>query len=220
MPEERVPYRCALCKFRCQDALTLQKHLTAYTRHVEAETKLGFKPTYLQILKRSNNPIYVTEDDLFALQTGQPGIVSGSSLSEDENPLPDWMSGAVPEYIPTAKATLDCDVNDFNIGSLGDWETSVYQNSRSSEMMLAQLLQIGTPNPFMSTPKQVRVAVSAPSSVDVVNVLPTLNDRQDPMFSGLDGDITVEQLSLPPGIGGIEVALQTEGPRAVEDKTT
>jgi len=72
----------------------------------------------------------------------------------------------------------------------------------------------------MSTPKQIRVAVSAPSSVDVVNVLPTLNDRQDPLFSGLDGDITVEPLSLPPGIGGIEVALQTEGPRPVEEKTT
>ena len=219
VPEERVPYRCSLCKFRCQDALTLQRHLTAYARHVEAETKLGFKPTYLQILKRSNNPIFVTEDDLFALQPGPPGIVSGSSLSEDENPLPDWMSCAVPEYIPTAKTTLECDLNEFNVGSLSDWEPSVFQNNRSSEMMLAQPLQMGTPNPFMTTPKQTRVVASAPSTVDIVNVLPTLNDRQDPLFSGLDGDSAVEPLSLPPGIGGIEVALQTES-HPVEDKTT
>ena len=99
VPEERVPYRCELCKFRYQDAQTFQKHLTAYARHVEAETKLGFKPTYLQILKRSNNPTYVTKYDRFALQTGQPGIITGSSLSEEEKTLHDWMSSAVPEYI-------------------------------------------------------------------------------------------------------------------------
>ena len=34
VPDERIPYSCALCKFRCHDAQTPQKHLTAYARHV------------------------------------------------------------------------------------------------------------------------------------------------------------------------------------------
>jgi len=56
-------------------------------------------------LKRSNNPTYVTEYDPFALQTDQPGIITGSSLSEDEKPLPDWMSSAVPEYLVTSSSS-------------------------------------------------------------------------------------------------------------------
>ncbi|KAH3827644.1 hypothetical protein DPMN_129584 [Dreissena polymorpha] len=60
IPLDRVPYHCTLCGFRCQDRATLDQHVTRYARHVAEERKLG-PVNYAAVLRKSENPIFVTE---------------------------------------------------------------------------------------------------------------------------------------------------------------
>jgi len=60
IPLDRVPYYCTLCNFRCQEAKTLEDHLTDYEPHVKEEARIG-SPDYSRILKYSDNPAKVEE---------------------------------------------------------------------------------------------------------------------------------------------------------------
>ncbi|KAH3888472.1 hypothetical protein DPMN_012507 [Dreissena polymorpha] len=60
LPLDRVPYHRILCGFRCQDRTTLDQHVTRYARQAAEERKLG-PVNYAAILRKSENPIFVTE---------------------------------------------------------------------------------------------------------------------------------------------------------------
>jgi len=228
VPADRVPYRCTLCKFRCQDPDTLQKHITAYSRHVEAEQR-GGKPNYHLVLKKSANPMFITEDDLFPLQSGEPRIIEDSGLLDEEDPFPDWLTGPkvkTPEYVPTSKALLNNTemLNDFSVGSLVDWMQPQNQVIHNQDPFLAQ--RISRHEDVLNTPKSKsqyllpRENVSTPQSVDVINILPTMEDQQDPLFSGMDVTTPAPPvLPLPPGLSGTAVASQTTEPERVEAGT-
>ena len=215
VPADRVPYRCTLCKFRCQDPDTLQKHITAYSRHVEAEQR-GGKPNYHLVLKKSANPMFITEDDLFPLQSGEPRIIEDSGLLDEEDPFPDWLTGPkvkTPEYVPTSKALLSNaeTLNDFSVGSLVDWMQPQNQMVHTHDPFLAQ--RLARHEDVLNTPKSKsqyllpRENVSTPQSVDVINILPTMEDQQDPLFSGMDASTPAPPvLPLPPGLSGTAMA--------------
>ena len=58
----RVPFRCTLCQFRCQDRKTLDDHVLNYKPHVKA-VKAGKGQVPEDCLKESSNPYYVSEED-------------------------------------------------------------------------------------------------------------------------------------------------------------
>ena len=58
----RVPFRCTVCQFRCQDKRTLQDHVTNYKPHVKA-VKVAKSQVPEDCLKESSNPYIVSEED-------------------------------------------------------------------------------------------------------------------------------------------------------------
>lgn len=62
--------------------------------------------------------------------------------------------------------------------------------------------------------------MSTPRSVDVLNILPTMEDQQDPFFSGLNPSTPAPPvLALPQGLSGTTVASQTTELERVETGT-
>ena len=107
IPDERVPFLCTLCNFRCQDATTLMSHLTQYARHREAESKCGNPLDYVSILRKSVSPEFVGDAHMAALSKEESGqwyarhsITANENIFEDEEEdtflsnvrvLPGWM---------------------------------------------------------------------------------------------------------------------------------
>ena len=58
----RVPFRCTLCQFRCQDRKTLDDHVLNYKPHVKA-VKAGRGQVPEDCLKESSNPYFASEED-------------------------------------------------------------------------------------------------------------------------------------------------------------
>ena len=58
----KVPFRCTLCQFRCQDRKTLDDHVMNYKPHVKAvKAAKGLVPD--DCLKESSHPYFVSEED-------------------------------------------------------------------------------------------------------------------------------------------------------------
>ena len=163
VPDERVPYMCTLCNFRCHDSQTLMSHITQYTRHQEAEMKCNKPIDYVVTLKRSLNPEPVGEKHMTMLSkeesaqwfSGRP-ITSDSAFDDEEETiicngmvLPKWlesrsMQAASPLQQQPPRTVM-----------------SHVQTATQSAAGLTALLEESTGNAFHPSPVVVKVPVNS-----------------------------------------------------------
>ena len=91
VPQDRVPFYCTLCRFRCETRDDCVKHLTKYAGHVRAA---GNTPNVdlNKVLIKSGNPWFVSSSDL----TQVPDEDDDMFADQDEQQLPTWLREVRP----------------------------------------------------------------------------------------------------------------------------
>ena len=86
VPVENVPFYCKLCLFRSQDRAKFYHHLANYSRHKQAEAKVGSVNYHLMLVKAAA-PRFITDHDMRPVSR-EEGV--------RDNTLPDWCVEAAP----------------------------------------------------------------------------------------------------------------------------
>ncbi|KAH3814429.1 hypothetical protein DPMN_142927 [Dreissena polymorpha] len=64
----RVSFSCNICSFRCNDKKTLVDHLKNYKRHLAEVADRQGRICLDRVLKRSENPYWVSQEDMEPVQ--------------------------------------------------------------------------------------------------------------------------------------------------------
>ena len=104
VPQDRVPFYCTLCRFRCETRDDCIKHLTKYAGHVRAvgnTTNIDLN----QVLIKSGNPWFVSSSDM----TQVPDEDDDMFADQEEHQLPTWLRECRP-----LKRKIDTPVSAFS----------------------------------------------------------------------------------------------------------
>jgi hypothetical protein len=193
VPEKQVPFFCTLCKFRCETKDDLLKHLTKYTAHVRAAGS-SQNNDLKQILVKSNVPWFVSANDMTPLREEDDDMF----MDPEEPALPPWLldvrpskrkADFSPSTISLPLSPLATDQRYVLTRSIVEshetypdqptalLDPAMYTAPSFDEDPLTALVQtLKTPKP---SPK---ASAATPLLDEPVNVLPTEEDRADPLL--------------------------------------